>query len=257
MKTFSLLLILLFLIGCKEEKSFADNIVLTFPKNEKLTFQKFDEGIGESGTGIIYIGKEIKNVDIKYFVSMIPTPLPPPGYKIDSINIRNQKTLSKYFHKSFYKMKYSKKPVIFDSLSENNVKIIAKTQDIIPKYAFNYDSDELKKYKAFPVFIKNISGRKLLLTDLKNFPLAVLNDKNKWQIIWNENSIGGCIVGDWENHYYWELQPDEIMILSVNFLTGKNKGRFKVWTGNTLSEEFEMNYDKQVVKDQRNFYEIK
>ena len=77
--------------------------------------------------------------------------------------------------------------------------------------------------KAFPVFIKNISGRKLLLSDLKNLPLAFLNEKNKWQMIWNENSMGECMVGGWENHYYWELLPDEIMVLSVNFLKGKQK----------------------------------
>jgi len=252
-----LLVLALILMNCEKEKTFADDIVLNFPKDEKLTFQKFNEGLDESGSGIIYIGKQTTRIDLKYYKSMIPAPPPPPGYKIDSTNIRNQKPFSKYFHNAFDRMKYSEKPVIFDSLSENNVKIVAKTQDTIPKYAFNYDNDKLKKYKAFPVFIKNISGRKLLLSDLKNLPLAFLNDKNKWQMIWNENSMGGCIVGDWENHYYWELQPDEIMILSVNFLIGKNKGKFKVWTGNTLSEEFEMNYDKQVVKDQRNFYEIK
>lgn len=41
MKTFSFVLILLFLIGCKEEKTFADGIVLDFPKDEKMKVQKF------------------------------------------------------------------------------------------------------------------------------------------------------------------------------------------------------------------------
>jgi len=251
-----LLVLALILMNCEKEKTFADDIVLNFPKDEKLTFQKFNEGLDESGSGIIYIGKQTTRIDLKYYKSMIPAP-PPPGYKIDSINIRNQKTFSKYFHNAFDRMKYSEKQVIFDSLSENNVKIVAKTQDTIPKYAFNYDNNKLKKYKAFPIFIKNISGRKLLLSDLKNFPLAFLNDKNKWQMIWNENSMGGCIVGDWENHYFWELQPDEIMILSINFLTGKNKGEFKIWTGNTSSDEFTMNYNKEVVQNQRNYFEIR
>ena len=257
MRTISILFIFFVLIGCKEEKTFADDIVLSFPKEDKLTFQQFNEGIGESGTGVIYIGKEIKKIDVKYFDSMIPAPPPPPGYKTDSINIRNQKLFSKYFHDSFYRMKYSDKPIIFDSLSVNNVKIIAKTQDTIPKYAFNYENEQLKKFKAFPVFIKNISGRKLLLSDLKNLPLAFLNEKNKWQMIWNENSMGECMVGGWENHYYWELLPDEIMVLSVNFLKGKQKGKFKIWSGNSFSNEFTMNYDEQVVKNQRFYYEVK
>ena len=37
------------------------------------------------------------------------------------------------------------------------------------------NSSFLKKYKAFPVFIKNISGRNLRLPELKNLPFAFLN----------------------------------------------------------------------------------
>ena len=81
--------------------------------------------------------------------------------------------------------------------------------------------------------------------------------EEKWQIIWNENSMGECMVGGWENHYYWELLPDEIMVLSVNFLKGKQKGKFKIWSGNSFSNEFTMNYDEQVVKNQRFYYEVK
>lgn len=254
MKQFLLILTVL-LIGCKKEKTFADDIVLSFPKDEKMTFQQFNEGIGESGTGIIYIGKDTNNIEVKYFQSMIPAPPPPPGYELDSFDIGKQKIMSSYFHDAFSRMKDSEKPVRFDSLSENNVKIVAKIKDTIPKYAYNYDTETLKKYKAFPVFIKNISGRKLILIEFKNFPLTVLNDKNKWQMIWNDNVF---ICGDsrWQYHY-WELNPNEIMVLSVNYLTGKNKGKFKIWTGNSLSDEFTMNYDKQIVKDQRNYFEVK
>jgi len=45
MKTFSFVLIFTFLIGYKKEKSFADDIVLTFPKDEKLTFQEFNDDL--------------------------------------------------------------------------------------------------------------------------------------------------------------------------------------------------------------------
>lgn len=255
MKRFLLILIVL-LTACKEEKSFADDIVLSFPKDEKLTFQQFNEGIGESGTGIIYIGKDTANIEVKYFQSMIPAVPPPPGYELDSFDIGKQKMMSSFFHDAFNLMKYSEKPVIFDSLSEKNVKIVARIKDTIPKYAYNYDTQTIKKYNAFPVFIKNISGRKLLLAEFKNFPLAFFNDKNKWQIIWNENSFEGCYMG-WENHHYWEFNPNEIMILSVPYLTGKNKGKFKIWTGSFTLDEFTMNYDKQIVKNQRKYIEIK
>lgn len=76
-------------------------------------------------------------------------------------------------------------------------------------------------------------------------------------MLWNENSMGGCLVGGWENHYYWELEPDEILVLSINFLTGKQKGKFKIWSGNSLSNEFTMNYEKQTVKNQSHYYEVK
>lgn len=152
-------------------------------------------------------------------------------------------------------MKYIEKPIVFDSLSEKNVKIITKIQDTIPRYAFNYETGSIKKYKAFPVFIKNISGRKLLLPELKNLPLAFLNDKNKWQTIWNDNS---SICGDSRWQYrYWEFNPNEIMILSVNYLTGKKQGKFKIWTGNSSSNEFTMNYDEQVIKNQSHYLEVK
>jgi hypothetical protein len=167
-----LLILIVFLISCKEEKSFADDIVLNFPKEKKLSFQKFNEGIGESGTGIIYIGKDTTKIDVKYFQSMIPA-LPPPDYKLNSFDDKRQKVISTYFHNEFSRMKYSEKPIAFDSLSENNIQIIAKTKDTIPKYAYNYDTQTIKKYKAFPVFIKNISGRKLRLSEFKNLPLAI------------------------------------------------------------------------------------
>lgn len=256
MKFLFYVLISLFLFSCKEEKTFADDIVLSFPKDEKMSFQKFNEGVGESGTGIIYIGKHTSKIDVKYFKSMIPPPPAPPGYKIDSSVINTQQTMSQYFHDSFKRMKYSKKPVLFDSLSKNNVKLIVKIQDTIPKYAYNYNTQTIKKYKAFPVFIKNISGRKLYLSEFKNFPLAFQNDKNKWQTIWNENSLGGC-YSSWENFYYWELKPNEIMVVSINYLTGKKTGNFKIWTGNFLSDKFSMNYNKQIIKDQRFVYEVK
>ncbi|MCW3167836.1 hypothetical protein OMO38_04765 [Chryseobacterium sp. 09-1422] len=254
MKRFFLILTILF-IGCKEEKTFADDIVLSFPKGENLTFQQFNEGIGENGTGIIYIGKDTSKINVQYFQSIIPAPPPPPGYEFGSVDIGKQKMMSSCFHDASNRIKDSEKPVRFDSLSEKNVKIVAKIKDTIPKYAFNYDTQTLKKYKAFPIFIKNISGQKLILTEFKNLPLTVLNEKNKWQTIWNDNAFV-CGNSRWQ-YRYWEFNPDEIMVLSVNYLTGKNRAKFKIWTGNSSSDEFTMNYDKQIVKNQRNYFEVK
>ncbi|VXC42552.1 MULTISPECIES: hypothetical protein [Chryseobacterium] len=250
-----LLILIVFLISCKEEKSFADDIVLSFPKDEKLTFQKFNEGIGESGSGIIYIGKDTTKIDVKYSKSMIAPPEPNPNYIISANELQREKELLKYFHPTFDRIKFSETPIDFDSFSNRNVKIEIKIQDTIPKYAYNYETGGIKKYKAFPVFIKNISGRKLCLSEFKNFPLAVLNDKNKWQTIWNDNAF---ICGDSRWQYrYWELNPDEIIVVSVNYLTGKSQGKFKIWTGSSSSDEFTMNYDKQIIKNQRHYFELK
>ncbi len=60
MKTFYLLFVSIFIISC-QEKTFADDITLVYSKNTKMKIQEFNEGIGESGTGIIYIGQE-KNI---------------------------------------------------------------------------------------------------------------------------------------------------------------------------------------------------
>lgn len=249
-----LLILIILITSCKEKKSFADDIVLNFPKSEKLTFQNFNEGINESGSGIIYIGKPKNNIKVKYYQSMIPAPPPPPDYPIDSSYLINNKVLDNYFHGKFKRMKYSNKPISFDSLSENNIQIVVKPHDTIAKYAYNNETETIKKYKAFPVFIKNISGRKLLLTEFKTFPLVILNAKNKWQMIWNDNAY---VCGDsrWEYHY-WEFEPNEIMIISTNYLTGKDDGKFKIWTGNSSSTEFTMKYDKSVINKQRRIFEL-
>ena len=66
MKTFYLLFVSLFIISC-QEKTFADDITLVYPKNTKMKIQEFNECIGESGSGIIYIGKEKKRYSFKIF----------------------------------------------------------------------------------------------------------------------------------------------------------------------------------------------
>ncbi|WP_407403994.1 hypothetical protein [Chryseobacterium sp.] len=74
-------------------------------------------------------------------------------------------------------------------------------------------------------------------------------------MIWNENSQGGCMVG-WEKYFYWEFEPNEIMIFAINYLKGKEEGKFKIWTGNSSTKEFTMKYDKSIIKNQRNIFEL-
>ncbi|MBV8327108.1 hypothetical protein [Chryseobacterium sp.] len=249
MKKLFYLILILGLFSCKKEPSFADTITLHYKKNEKLSFQKFNEGIGESETGLIYIGKDPSNVEVKYYNSMVAPPPPPPGTEIK----RNFNLHKEYFRPAFERMKFSYTPVRFDSLSEAHVKIIIKPKDTIPKYAYNSEIGVIKKYKAFPVFIKNISKRKLIFPEFKNLPLAIFNSQHKWQMIWNDNAFSCGAV--WERDY-WEFEPDEIMIFSVNYLTGADRGKFKISFGGTASEPFMMNYDRNTVKEQRNYIQV-
>ena len=67
MKTFSFVLILVFLINCKEEKTFADDVVLTFPKDTKMTIQEFNTDSLDFGSNVIYNGILKDSIQIKYY----------------------------------------------------------------------------------------------------------------------------------------------------------------------------------------------
>ena len=255
MKTFCLLFVSLFIFSC-QEKTFADDITLVYPKNTKMKIQEFNECIGESGSGIIYIGKEKKDIPLKYLESMIPAPPPPPSFEKTEIDSTKEKIFRDFFYSDSKIIKSIGKPVKFDSLTNKDIQIVVKNKDIIPKYAYNFETNQLKKYKAFPVFIKNISGRNLRLPELKNLPFAFLNKNKKWQIIWNDNAF---ICGDsrW-NYHYWDFKPNDIIIMAVNYFDGKETGRFKVeFFDQTSSIPFEMNYNKELIKDQRKYLEVK
>ncbi|MDV7696639.1 hypothetical protein N6B72_06890 [Chryseobacterium soli] len=255
MKTFFYSIPLLLLLSCKKEKSFADKIILHYDHGEKLSFQQFNEGIDETGSSIIYVGKDTSSINVKYFMGMMDPPPPPPGSYADSTYREDQEMLSRFLYNRFGRIKFSEKPVVFDSLSKQSVEIGYNINDTIPKYVYNLEMGTLKKYKAFPVFVKNISGKKLILHEFKSLPLAVLNDQQKWQILSNDNAL---ICGDSRSQYrYWEFNPNEIMVLSVNFLEGKDKGKFKICFHDYCTEVFLMNYDKSIIERQRNRFELK
>jgi hypothetical protein len=247
MKFFVYFSLLLTFSGCKE-KSFADEINLQYPKHEKLSFQQFNEGLGETGTGVIYIGKEASSIEVKYFRHMLSPPPPPPSLERIQQDSARERIIQKYFYPSVNRVYLADKPVIFDSLTSKSVEIIVKVKDTIPKYMYNFETETLKKYKSFPVFIKNISGRKLILPEFKSLFPALLNNQQKWQIIRNDNALI-CGNRSW-NYAYWEFEPDEIMVVSVNFLPGTSKGKFKLYFGNAASKPFLMNYDKKIIEYQ-------
>lgn len=258
MKNYTLLLLLLFL-NCKEKTSFADKIQLDYPKDEKLTFQEFNEGVGETETSILYIGDEKEVVPVKYYKDLLPPIPPPPNYpftkeELKLIPIRN-KIFKKYFHENIFPSIRINEAASFDSLSSNNIQIIIKQNDTIPKYAYNYEREELKRYKAFPIFIKNISDKTLKLPINKSLGLLVNNNENKWQLIWNDDAFV-CGNPYWDR-WYFELKPNQILIYSMNYMEGKSKGNFRIYLPFGLkSQVFEMKYDPEIIKKQKRIYEI-
>ena len=249
MKTFYLLFISLLIISC-QEKTFADDITLVYPKNTKMKIQKFNEDLNEFGTEIIYFGKHNKKIEVKYYENCCTPPI-----EINETE-KNYTHLLPYFRKQNLKQGETHYKEMSQELNSKNLEIIVKEKDTIPLYKNNGFENKLKKYKAFPVFIKNISGRNLRLPELKNLPFAFLNKNKKWQIIWNDNAF---ICGDsrW-NYHYWDFKPNDIIIMAVNYFDGKETGKFKVeFFNQTSSIPFEMNYNKELIKDQRKYLEVK
>lgn len=73
MRILKLFIFILILSNCKE-KTFAENIELIFPRNEKLTFQEFNEDLSQIGTSLIYIGENSPQIDVKYYKYILPPP---------------------------------------------------------------------------------------------------------------------------------------------------------------------------------------
>ncbi|MBF8457937.1 hypothetical protein IV494_12185 [Kaistella sp. G5-32] len=259
MKYWFILILGFILIGCKK-KSFADNIVLTNNNKIDMKFQKFNEGIGEYGSSIIYIGKLKDSIPIKYYVSMFSPPPPPRpfGYVKTEKDINDSiifnRMRDKYFHSEFDRMQFSNKPVKFDSLSHDLLEIVVKPNDTIPHFVID-SARNIKAYKSFPVFVKNISGRKIILPENESLGTFVLNKKNKWQLIWNDNAF---VCGDnMLNRRYWTLNPEEIIIFSVNYLKGEMKTKFKVGLSYYFfSAEFEGNINPKLFEKQTRIFEL-
>ena len=121
MKTYNLLFVSLLIISC-QEKTFADDITLVYPKNTIMKIQEFNEDGNLGGDNLIYVGKIIPNIDVKYYESILPPPPPPMIInEIDkSFNERNKKEidsiyLSKkpYFKRNLLKINFSKENAYF------------------------------------------------------------------------------------------------------------------------------------------------
>ncbi|PQA91264.1 hypothetical protein SAMN05421796_101156 [Chryseobacterium piscicola] len=256
MKGFLLILTIL-LIGCKKEKTFADNLVLSFPKGEKLSFQNFNYDMNEMGTSLIYIGKENRNIDVKYYKYILPPPPPPPK---SNENAAEYSKARKKFEDSInfiYRPFFNPEAIqiketgeyLYETINNQTTQIIVKEKDTIPLYARNYEIEEVKKYKAFPVFIKNISPKTLRIpVEAQVVGLYVLKDK-KFQYIRNSDYLI-CGMGFPKNRYF-ELKPNEILIYSFPHLKKGEKRKAKISFYKATSKDFEISIDEKIIKNQR------
>ena len=146
MKTFYLLFISLFIISC-QEKTFADDITLVYPKNTQMKIQEFNEDGNLGGDNLIYVGKIIPKIDVEYYESILPPPPPPRKFnKIDkSFNEIIKKEIDSiylsqkpYFKRNLLKISLSKENEPYDSLTNKNLEIIVKQKDTIPIYKQDY-----------------------------------------------------------------------------------------------------------------------
>lgn len=249
MKQFLLILIVL-LTACKEEKNLAEDIVLDFPKGEKLTFQEFNDDLTHRGTSLIYTGKIRPQIAVKYYKYIIPPVTP------YNDNIQNSKTRKKFedsielAQQSFFRTEKIKiletNEVFADPLNSKNLSILVREKDTIPLYKQYYKTNEIKKYKAFPVIIKNISTKVLKIpTDAKSVDLWILNN-TQFRYVRNSNYI--FRGSELQKISYFELKPDEILIYSCPYFKKGENTKAKIKFGTAESKKFEISVNENSIK---------
>lgn len=270
MNYLKILLISTLLIGCKE-KTFADKISLVFPKNTEMKIQGFNEDMDEGGQDLIYIGKENPEIEVRYFSDIIYNL--EPFQKLTERNaerIKKSKDSINSFMKTFFRSEElktfdGKKEYVIDSLTDSNFDIISddfpydllsnknlefivKEKDTIPLYKKVMGKTEVKTYKAFPIFIKNISKEILKIPTNSDVSFYFENNEKKNQFLRNSNYM---ICGMGEQVRYFELKPNEILIYAYPFFKKGTEQKAKIKFYNTSSKEFEISIDDKIIYSQR------
>ena len=263
MKTFYLLFVSLFIISC-QEKTFADDITFAYPKNTKMKIQEFNEDGNLGGDNLIYVGKIIPKINIQYYDSILPEPPPPPkkNNEIDkSFNERNKKEidsiyLSKkpYFKRNLLKINFSKENEPYDSLTNKNLQIIVKQKDTIPIYKQDYITHQFKTFKAFPVFIKNISNKTLKIpTESRSVAFYAFNNERK-NFYYLRNSNYKVFGLETYFYSYFELKPNEILVYAYPYFKKGKTHKAKVKFYDASSKEFDISIDEEIIKNQYDRY---
>ncbi|MBW8522121.1 hypothetical protein K0U91_06510 [Chryseobacterium chendengshani] len=258
-----LLILMVLLVSCEEEKTFADDIVLSFPNHTMMKIQRFNEDANEEGENLMYKGKFKTDINVKYFKNIYPEPLPPPKYnetqidhneRIKKLNDSIDNIKNFYFRNERLKILDTEEDLT-DFLSNRNLLIIIKEKDTIPLYKMDYGTKKIQAYKAYPIYIKNISTKILKIPiDASGVALYITNDI-QFQFIRNSNYI---ICGMETNlNPYFELKPNEILIYSFPHLENGSKRKAKIVFFKAFSKEFEISIDEKIIKNQRSTHYLK
>ncbi len=139
-----------------------------------------------------------------------------------------------------------------DSLSNKNIEIVVKENDTIPLYKKDYYTKAIKKYYAFPVFIKNISDKFLRIpTNINSNPfLYTFDSEAKAFFLTKNHSYWICGTGIYSTPYF-ELKPNEILIYAYPYFKSGTKQKAKMKFYNVSSQEFELSVDEKIIQNQR------
>lgn len=156
-----------------------------------------------------------------------------------------------FFRTEEFPFLYSKNDDYVDSLSNKNLQMVVKENDTIPLYKENYDTNAIKKYSAFPVFIKNISDKILRIpTESKRTALYIYEDNlDRFYFARNSNYMICGITGG--IYSYIELKPNEILVYAYPYFKSGTKQKAKMKFYNASSKEFEISIDDTTIKSQR------
>lgn len=154
---------------------------------------------------------------------------------------KSLKILLKLVQQSFFRPEKIKiletNEVFADPLNSKNLSILVREKDTIPLYKQYYKTNEIKKYKAFPVIIKNISTKILKIpTDAKSVDLWILNN-TQFRYVRNSNYI--LRGSELQKISYFELKPDEILVYSCPYFKKGKNTKAKIEFGTAESKEFE------------------
>lgn len=136
--------------------------------------------------------------------------------------------------------------VFTDPLNSKNLSVLVREKDTIPLYKQYYKTNEIKKYKAFPVIIKNISTKILKIpTDAKSVDLWILNN-TQFRYVRNSNYI--LRESGLQKISYFELKPNEILVYSCPYFKKGKHTKAKIEFGTAESKEFEISVDENIIR---------